>query len=311
VVVGQPVGVAGERGLLRQDRQPGEQGAGGIAEQVVDVADAPGGGELEGQQGQQPGDGGDHFRARVAGFAGQGGQVEGDQVGDGQQQPGEPGAGGGGEGGEVDDPGGGQVRGPPGRGRADAGLRLGVTQQPAEALLGQDLPDPGAVQRRALGRQPGGDLVDRQALPAQLDNPAAGSVLLRRALAARPPGLGEQRQPPRPPVADQRGQRRRRVAEPGGRLGQRGALVHVGADRLVPPLVHVLRAGEHLPARTRGRFRCHMLLLPRPLSQIPEPGRDMPDPRRQRVTPCQGRSSCPARPAFRAHPARRTSRESV
>ena len=55
VVVGQPVGVAGERGFLRQDRQPGEQGAGGVVEQVVDVADAPGGGELEGQQGQQPG----------------------------------------------------------------------------------------------------------------------------------------------------------------------------------------------------------------------------------------------------------------
>jgi hypothetical protein len=33
-----------------------------------------------------------------------------------------------------------------------------VTQQPAEALLGQDLPDPGAVERRALGREPGGDL---------------------------------------------------------------------------------------------------------------------------------------------------------
>jgi hypothetical protein len=32
VVVGQPVGVLGEGGLLRQDRQPGEQGAGGVVE---------------------------------------------------------------------------------------------------------------------------------------------------------------------------------------------------------------------------------------------------------------------------------------
>jgi hypothetical protein len=38
VVVRQAVGVLGEGGFLRQDRQPGEQGAGGVVEQVVDVA---------------------------------------------------------------------------------------------------------------------------------------------------------------------------------------------------------------------------------------------------------------------------------
>src|SRR5258706_611044 len=124
VVVGQPVGVAGERGLLRQHRQAGEQGAGRVGEQVVDVADAPGGGELEGQQGQQPGDGGDHFRARVSGLAGQGGQVEGDQVGDGQQQPGEPGAGGGGGGGGSGDPCGGDGCGPARRGPGGGGRLL-------------------------------------------------------------------------------------------------------------------------------------------------------------------------------------------
>ena len=93
VVVGQPVGVVGERGFLRQDRQPGEQGAGGVGEQVVDVADTPGGGELEGQQGQDAAGGRDGCGAGVARRVHQGRQVEGDQVGNGQQQPGEPGVG--------------------------------------------------------------------------------------------------------------------------------------------------------------------------------------------------------------------------
>ena len=129
VVVRQAVGVLGEGGFLRQDRQPGEQGAGGVVEQVwnvPDVADAPGGGELEGQQGQQPADGGDDAGGGVAGFAGKGGQVEGDQVRDGQQQPGQARGGRGGECGEVDDLGAGQCGVPPRGGRADAGLGLGV-----------------------------------------------------------------------------------------------------------------------------------------------------------------------------------------
>ena len=268
MVVRQPVGVAGERGFLRQDRQPGEQGAGRVVEQVVDVGYPPGGGELEGEQGQQPRCRGDDAGAGVAGLAGQGGQVQGDQLGDGEQQPGEPGAGRAGERGEVDDLGGGKVRGPPGGGWADAGLGLGVAQQPAEALLGQELSDPGAVQRCALCGEPGGDLVDRQAGPAQLDDAAAGGVLPRRALAAGPARLGEQRQLPCPEVADQRRQRRARVPEPGGGLAQRRALEHVGADRLVPPLVHASRPGECLPALARGWFRCHVAGLPRGLLDV-------------------------------------------
>ena len=54
MVVGEPVGVASERGFLRQHRHPGEQGGCGVGEQVVDVGDAPGAGQLERQQGQQP-----------------------------------------------------------------------------------------------------------------------------------------------------------------------------------------------------------------------------------------------------------------
>jgi hypothetical protein len=78
-----------------------------------------------------------------------------------------------------------------------------VTQQPPEAFLGQDLPDPGAVERRALRGQPPADLMDRQALAAQRDDPAAGGVLLRGALAARSARLGEQLQLAGPEVADQ------------------------------------------------------------------------------------------------------------
>jgi hypothetical protein len=209
VVVRQPVGVLGEGGLLRQDRQPGEQGAGRVADQVIDVGDPPGAGQLQRQQRQQPRGGRDDRGARVAGRPGQGGQVQGDQVGQREQQPGQPGLGAGRDGGEVDDRGAGQPGVPAGGGRAGAGSRLGVAQQPPEALLGQDLPDPGAVQRPALRHQPRADLMHRQALAAQLDDPAAGGVLLRRALAAGPARLGEQRQLAGREVADQRRQRRR------------------------------------------------------------------------------------------------------
>ena len=257
MVVGQAVRVVGERGFLRQDRQPGEQGAGRVGEQVIDVGDPAGGGQLERQQRQDAAGGRDGCRARVAGRAGQAGQVEGDQVGDGQQQPGEPGIQPARPAGEVDDGGPGQVRVAAGGGRGGAGLGRGAAQQAAEAFLGEDLADPGAVQRGSPGGQPGADLIDRQALPAQLDDPPAGGVLLRCALAAGPALLGEQRQLARAEVADQRRQRRAGVAEPRGGLAQRRPLIQVGAHRLIPPLVHLGRAGERLPAGTRGRFRCH------------------------------------------------------
>ena len=119
VGVGEPVGVVGERGLLRQHGEPGEQRGGGIGEQVIDVGDPPGAGELEGQQGQQPAGRGDDAGAGVAGRGGQGGQVQGGQVGNGQQQPGpgrvqplRPGA-------EVDDLRRGQGGVPAGGGRAE------------------------------------------------------------------------------------------------------------------------------------------------------------------------------------------------
>ena len=143
VSVRQPVGVAGQGRFLGEHREPGEQGGRGVGEQVIDVGDPPGAGELERQQGQQPGSGGDDPGAGVPGCRGQGGQVQGNQVrmassspGPGALQPVRPG-------GEVDDRRGRPVRVAAGGGRGDAGLGLGVPQQPPESLLGEDLQPPG------------------------------------------------------------------------------------------------------------------------------------------------------------------------
>ena len=260
VVMGEPVGVVGERGLLRQDGQPGQQRGGGVGEQVIDVRCPPGGGELEGEQGQQVAGGGDRRGLRVAGRGGQGGQVQGDQVRDGQQQPGHGGVGAFGQGGEVD---GGRGRQPgvaAGGGRAGAGLGRGSAQQPPEAFLAQDVADGGAAQRSPFAGEPRGDLVDRQARPAQLDGPGPGGVLPRGALAAGRARRREDGEPARPQAPDQR--RERVAGVPGGVGGllQRGALEQVGAQRLIPPLVHL--PGQQLPARPWGRFSGHGADLP-------------------------------------------------
>ena len=255
MVVRQPVGVVGERGLLRQDRQAREQRGSRVGEQVIDVGHAPGGGELEGQQGQQVAGGGDRLAPGVAGRGGQRGQVEGDQVRDGQQQPGHGGVDACGQRGEVGDGGGRQPGVAAGGGRAGAGLGRGAAQQPPEAFLAQDVADGGAAQRGAFAGEPGADLVDRQALAAQLDDPGAGGVLFRGALAAGDAGRGEHGELACPQVADQRRQRGAGVAGAVGGLLQRGALVQVGAQRLVTALVHL--PGQQLPARPWGRYRGH------------------------------------------------------
>jgi hypothetical protein len=255
VVVGQPVGVVGQRGFLRQGRQAGQERGGRVAQQVIDVADAPGGGELEGEQGQQPAGGGDDAGAGVAGRGGHRGQVEGDQVGDGEQQPGHGGVRAAGQGGEVDDGGSRQGGVAAGGGRADAGPGLPAAQQPAESFLAQDAADGGAAQGGAFLSEPGADLIDRQARAAQLDDPAAGGVLPRRALAPRDARRREQRELAGPQVADQGRQRRAGVAGRVSGLLQGRAVVQVGAQRLIAPLVHL--AGEQLPAPARGRYGGH------------------------------------------------------
>ena len=262
MVVGEPVGVVGERGFLRQDGQPGEQGAGWVGQQVIDVGHPAGAGQLQREQGQQPRHCRDDRGARIPGLAGQGGQVQGDQVGQREQQPGQPGLGAGGEGGEVDDRGPGQAGVPAGGGRAGAGLGRGAAQQQAEALLGEDLPDPGAVERGPLGAQPGADLVHRQGRPAQFEHPGAGAVLGRGGLGAGPAGRGEQLQLPGPEVAQQAGHAGAGVAGPGAGLLDGQALGEVAAQRLIPPLVRVPGDGGVL--RAGGRIRCHVPGLPEP-----------------------------------------------
>ena len=156
VVVAGAVGVVGERGLLRQRGQPGEQRGGGVGQQqVVDVGDPAGAGEFERQQRQQPAGGGHDPGAGVAGAA----------------RPGRAGRGRPGRGsaaaarpcrvstrsGQVAKSsrgGAGQPGVAAGGGRAVEACSARVAQQPAEAFLGEDLRDAGAVQRGAFGGQP-------------------------------------------------------------------------------------------------------------------------------------------------------------
>jgi len=253
VVMRQPVGVLGEGGFLRQHGHPGEQRGGGVGQQVIDVGHAPGAGQLEHEQGQQPVHGGDDPGAGVAGRGGQRGQVQGHQVRDRQQQPGpdclHPAR----PGGEVQDLRRRQVRVPPGGGRGDAGLRLGAAQQPPEPFLREDLPDRGAVQRGALGGQPPGDLVCGVSLPPQLDHPAADPLFGRRG-AGRRAGLlrrREQLQLPGPVLAHQVDHRPPGVPEPRPGLLIRQPVHVVGAQRLVPALADLPRGGEPLRLRRR------------------------------------------------------------
>jgi hypothetical protein len=190
------------------------------------------------------------------------GHVEGDQVGDGQQQPGHGGVDALGPGGEVDDGGGRQSGVAAGGGRADAGPGLGAAQQPAESFLAQDVADGRAAQGRAFPGEPGADLVDRQALAAQLDDAGTGSVLFWRALAARHARRREQGEPACPQVTHQGGQRGAGIASGLGGLLQRRAPIQVGAQRLITPLVHLARAGEQLPSPARGRYCGHAADLP-------------------------------------------------
>src|SRR5258708_37835517 len=97
----QPVGVVSERGLLRQDRQAGQQRGGRIQQQVIDVGDAPGGGELEGQQGQQVAGGGGRLGGGGAGRGGPRREAGGGPGGGRPQHAGHGGGGAGAQGGEV------------------------------------------------------------------------------------------------------------------------------------------------------------------------------------------------------------------
>ena len=151
----EPIGVLGQRALLRQRGQAGEQGGTWVGGQVVDVGDPPGGGELEGQQRKDGADGGDLAGAGVARLGDQAGQVQGDQVGHGQQQPGHPCRACGRKLGEVKHLGAGQLLA-----EHAAALVVGSAPQPGEPLGGEDLPDTSAIERGALGGQRCRDLVD-------------------------------------------------------------------------------------------------------------------------------------------------------
>ena len=194
----EPVGVLGQRTLLRQGGQPGEQGGTRVGGQILDVGDPPGGGELERQERKDRADRRDLAGAGVARLADQAGQVEGDQVGDGQQQPGHPCLAASRQLGEVEHLGAWQLLTPD-----RSTLVLGPPPDAGQPLFGDDLRHAGAVQRGALGGQRCRDLINRMPGQPQLDHPGSGGVLGRRPLGPWPP-LGEQVQLARTEVADQR-----------------------------------------------------------------------------------------------------------
>jgi hypothetical protein len=242
-LVGQPVGVGGKGGGLGQGDQAGEQGSTGVGGQVIDVACPADPDQLQCQQRQQVVDRGDDAGAWVAGGADQGGQVQGDQLGHGQQQPGHPGLGPGGQLLEVHHLGAGQQLA-----SGQAPLGLGSWPQAREALGGQDLGDPGAVERGALGGQHRGDLVGRAALLAQLDDAGPGRLLGRRDLGSWPGGNKELLRSGAK-VAHRRQQRLGGVAKGAGDLGCWPPLVQVGPQRLVAAVGGALRLGEELASR--------------------------------------------------------------
>ena len=207
---------------------------------------------------------GDDAGAGVASPAGQPWQVQVHQVGEHQQQPGprglqlpRPGV-------KVDDRRPGQARVAARGGRRDALGGLRAAHQPAEPLLGEDLPDAGAVQRPGPGGQPGGDLVGGQALPPQLDDPAAGPVLSRGrpGRRARLAGRGEQVQLPGAELAHQADHRPPGVAEPlpGLLVGQ--ALGEPGAQRLIAAVIQLRWGSEPFRLPALRRSGCHMASLP-------------------------------------------------
>jgi hypothetical protein len=249
--VGEPVGVAGQRGGLGQRGQSGKQGRSRVGGQILDVGDAAHADQLQGEQREHRGGRRNHPGAGVAGGRDQSGQVERDQVRHGQQQAGQLGLRSCGQRVEVAHRRAGQLvaAGQPASGFWPA-------PEPVEPLRGDHLGDPGAVQRGALRTQPDRDLVDRVPGPAQLDNPGSGGVLGRRGLGARP-ALGEERGVPGPEVSHHRLERRGLVAEPDRRLGRRTTLHEVGAQRLVAALPGRARGGEELQARpgSIGRIR--------------------------------------------------------
>jgi hypothetical protein len=137
------------------------------------------------------------------------------------------------------------------------GLGLGAAQQPAESFLAQDVADGGAAQRGSFPGQPG-DLVDRQAVAAQLDGATAGGFLFPRAFAPGDASRGEQGELSCPQVAYQGRQRGAGVASGVGGLPMGCAVMQVGAQGLVAALVYLAGADEQVPPRAWGRYGGHV-----------------------------------------------------
>lgn len=125
-----------------------------------------------------------------------------------------------------------------------------------EALLAEDLGDPGAVERGGGVLEGLGDLVDGQALAAELDDLRAGGLLGRGG-----PGSGagddEEIAVPGAEVAEQGSEGVGGVAKAGGGLLQGETFDVIGAKGLVATLVGVARPKEEVGAEAfRGGIHC-------------------------------------------------------
>ena len=175
---GDPAAVLGEEGSLGDDVQPGEEGQPLIQHRAHDVAVACGARELQGQQRPHRTASGDHLRARETRVSEDPVQGDGGQHWQEEEQAAELGA----ErrGAEVELPDIGDIgNGGP---RTDGTFVIGPAWQASEAFLLEDMRDGDRAERVALVGQVAADIVDRQVLLAEGDDPIAEGIGFGRGL---------------------------------------------------------------------------------------------------------------------------------
>jgi hypothetical protein len=133
---------------------------------------------------------------------------------------------------------------------------LGAAPQARQALVGEDLGHPSAIERRALSGHRGGDLIDGVPSRAQLNDPGTCRLLGRCHLRAGSGG-DEEVPPAGAEVPHGRVQRLGGEAVAGGGLGGWQALDQVGPERLVAPVGGLGGLGEELPAGAGRVLGCY------------------------------------------------------
>jgi hypothetical protein len=232
--------VLGQEGSLGDDVQPGEEGQPLVEHGAHDVGMTGGAEELQGQQRAQCAARRDHARAgqpdlpgdRVERDCGRGRQEQEQPAEAGPQVPG----------GQVELPDVGDVgRGGPG---TEGPFVVTAAGQSGEPLILEDLGDGARAEGMSFVVQDAADVVDREVLLAEGDDPVAEGVGLGRGL--RSPGRGDEEDAVRvaAEMVDEDAEASGRVAGASRRLGPREALDEVGPEGLVLPVGGVGRHSE-------------------------------------------------------------------